>query len=317
MRCIPSDLTIFTIGHSTRTTAEFIGLLQAHGIRQVIDIRTIPKSRHNPQFNSNALAASLRAAGIRYVHLKDLGGLRHARKDSVNLGWRNASFRGFADYMQTPEFAAALDRAIDLARQRPSALMCAEAVPWRCHRSLVADALTIRGLRVLHITSKSQPKPHALTSFARVRGAAITYPADSSNGVTTHMPKRKSSIRIQRAYEKPGKTDGTRFLVERLWPRGVKKSSLRLDAWLKDVAPSPKLRKWFNHQPERWPAFQKRYLAELRANPGAWKPILKAARRGPVTLLYAARDTEHNSALLLQRFLAPKVRNSSNHTSPS
>lgn len=312
MRRYPSTLSIFTIGHSNRSIGEFIELLQTHGAKQVIDIRTIPKSRHNPQFNSDALAASLRKARIHYVHLKDLGGLRHARKDSVNLGWRNASFRGFADYMQTPEFVAGLDRAMGLAKAHPSALMCAEAVPWRCHRSLVADALSIRGVRVLHIMGAAAPKPHSLTPFARVRGPHITYPTDPVNGGNASMaqPKGKAEnpIRIQRAYEKAEKAHGKRFLVERLWPRGVKKTSLHLDAWLKDVAPSPGLRKWFNHQPERWPEFQKRYLAELRANPDGWNPILEAARRGPVTLLYAAHDTEHNSALLLRQFLSPKLR---------
>jgi uncharacterized protein (DUF488 family) len=173
------DFRIFTIGHSTRPIEQFVEILHAHGVQQVIDIRTIPKSRHNPQFNSDALATALRGAGIRYVHLKELGGLRHARKDSVNLGWRNASFRGFADYMQAPEFAAALDRAIDLAQSRPSALMCAEAVPWRCHRSLVSDALLVRGIRVEHITNSAEAKPHALTPFARVRGAEIIYPDET------------------------------------------------------------------------------------------------------------------------------------------
>ena len=173
-----TPLTIFTIGHSTRPIEEFIELLRANGVTQLVDIRTIPKSRHNPQFNTDALAASLRAARIRYLHLKALGGLRHAKADSVNLGWRNASFRGFADYMQTDEFAAALDRVIQLAEERPTALMCAEAVPWRCHRSLVADALTIRKIRVLEIVSSAEPKEHKLTPFARVRGTRITYPSD-------------------------------------------------------------------------------------------------------------------------------------------
>jgi uncharacterized protein (DUF488 family) len=171
-------LTIFTIGHSTRPIENFLELLQASAVAQLIDIRTIPKSRRNPQFNSDALAASLRAAHIRYIHMKDLGGLRHARKDSINLGWRNASFRGYADYMQTEEFASALARAIALADERPTALMCAEAVPWRCHRSLVADALTIRGIRVLEIVSSAAPKEHALTPFARVVGTQITYPGE-------------------------------------------------------------------------------------------------------------------------------------------
>jgi uncharacterized protein (DUF488 family) len=174
-----SPLTLFTIGHSTRPIDEFFDLLRAHGIRQLLDIRTIPKSRRNPQFNTEALAASLGAAGIRYVHMKDLGGLRHPARDSINLGWRNASFRGFADYMQTPAFAAALDRAIHLAEEiLPTTLMCAEAVPWRCHRSLVADALVVRGIHVLEIISAAEPKEHALTPFAHVRGTCITYPAD-------------------------------------------------------------------------------------------------------------------------------------------
>jgi uncharacterized protein (DUF488 family) len=173
-----NPLTVFTIGHSTRPIAEFIDLLRGHGIRQLLDIRTIPKSRRNPQFNTDSLAALLAAAGISYVHMKDLGGLRHPTRDSINLGWRNASFRGYADYMQTPAFAEALDRAIQLAETAPTALMCAEAVPWRCHRSLVADALVVRGIRVLEIISAAEPKEHALTPFAHVRGARVTYPAD-------------------------------------------------------------------------------------------------------------------------------------------
>jgi uncharacterized protein (DUF488 family) len=185
-----SPLTIFTIGHSTRPIAEFIELLQSNGVEQLVDIRTIPKSGHNPQFNSDALAASLRAAHIRYVHMKELGGLRHARKDSINLGWRNASFRGYADYMQTDEFEAALTRAIELAATRPTALMCAEAVPWRCHRSLIADALLVRGIRVLEIISAAKPKEHALTPFASVHGTRITYPNDQSSLALEDKPSQ-------------------------------------------------------------------------------------------------------------------------------
>ncbi len=174
-----SPLTVFTIGHSTRPIDEFLDLLRAHAIRQLLDIRTIPKSRRNPQFNTDSLAASLASAGIGYLHMKDLGGLRHPARDSINLGWHNASFRGFADYMQTPQFAAALAQAIQLAKETsPTVLMCAEAVPWRCHRSLVADALVVRGIRVLEIISAAEPKEHALTPFAHVRGTRITYPAD-------------------------------------------------------------------------------------------------------------------------------------------
>jgi uncharacterized protein (DUF488 family) len=171
-------LTIFTIGHSTHPIDRFLELLQSNGVAQLIDIRTIPKSRRNPQFNSETLAASLHAGNMNYVHMKDLGGLRHPRKDSINTGWRNESFRGYADYMQTAEFAAALARAIDLAKERPTALMCAEAVPWRCHRSLVADALSIRAIQVLEIASSAKPKEHTRTPFAHVRGTQITYPAD-------------------------------------------------------------------------------------------------------------------------------------------
>jgi len=186
-----APLTIFTIGHSTRPIDEFIELLGTNGVTQLIDIRTIPKSRQNPQFNTDSLAASLRAARIRYLHLKALGGLRHAKADSVNLGWRNASFRGFADYMQTDEFAAALDRVIELAKERPTALMCAEAVPWRCHRSLVADALTVRKIRVLEIVSSAEPKEHALTPFAHVRGTQILYPADQRSLVDRDLVHNK------------------------------------------------------------------------------------------------------------------------------
>jgi len=187
---ISAPLSVFTIGHSTRPIEQFIEILKAHGVTQVIDIRTIPKSRHNPQFNSDALAASLRTARIRYVHLKDLGGLRRARPDSINLGWRNASFRGFADYMQTPEFIAALERAMRLSEENPSALMCAEAVPWRCHRSLVADALLVRGIRVLEIVSAAEPKEHKLTPFARVRGTSVSYPSDQGSLLNTRRDRK-------------------------------------------------------------------------------------------------------------------------------
>jgi len=172
---------VFTIGHSTRPIDEFIELLRSNGVKQLIDIRTIPKSRHNPQFNIDALDASLRAAGIHYVHTKELGGLRHAKRDSINLGWRNVSFHGYADYMQTPEFTGGLDRAVTLAQKKPTALMCAEAVPWRCHRSLVSDALLVRGIRVFELIGDAAPKEHKLTPFARVRGTRITYPADQGS----------------------------------------------------------------------------------------------------------------------------------------
>ncbi len=167
---------VCTIGHSTRTLAELAGLLKTYGVNQLIDVRTIPRSRHNPQFNKPSLGKKLRARGIGYRHMKGLGGLRHALKDSPNTGWKNLSFRGYADYMQTPEFARNLDRLIGLARKKRLALMCAEALPWRCHRSLIADALTVRGLTVVHIFSPTGSRPHQLTAFARVRHGRLTYP---------------------------------------------------------------------------------------------------------------------------------------------
>ena len=169
-------LSIFTIGHSTHAIEKFVEMLRAHGVQRLVDVRTIPRSRHNPQFNKEALGKALRNRRISYRHMKALGGLRRARPDSPNMGWRNASFRGFADYMQTPEFAEAIHALIKLAAEKPTAIMCAEAVPWRCHRSLIADALTVRGIAVRHIHSATNAKPHALTPMARVEGGRITYP---------------------------------------------------------------------------------------------------------------------------------------------
>lgn len=169
-----------TIGHSTRSLEEFIGLLQAHMVSRVVDVRTIPRSRHNPQFNKDSLPDSLKKAALSYVHMPRLGGLRHAELNSPNAGWRNASFRGYADYMQTPEFESSLEELIQLAKQERIAIMCAEAVPWRCHRSLIADALLVRGIRVEDIMSPTRCQIHALTLFAKVRGTAITYPLGNS-----------------------------------------------------------------------------------------------------------------------------------------
>lgn len=174
-----APLTILTIGHSTHPIEEFISMLQTHGVEELVDVRTIPKSRRVPQFNQDALAPKLQGAGIRYVHLKELGGLRHAKKDSVNVGWRNASFRGYADYLGTAEFRAGVDRLLELAAAKRTAIMCAEAVPWRCHRSLIGDALLVRGIQVEDIMSATQRRPHELTPFARVCGTEITYPAET------------------------------------------------------------------------------------------------------------------------------------------
>jgi uncharacterized protein (DUF488 family) len=171
---------VFTIGHSTHPVERFLEMLSAFGVALVADIRTIPRSRRNPQFNRESLPQTLAAAGMRYAHLPELGGLRHPRKDSINTGWRNSSFRGYADYMQTPAFARALDELLTLASRRRLAMMCAEAVPWRCHRSLVADALTARGAPVEHIMSATLSKPHTVTSFARIEGGRVWYPDAAS-----------------------------------------------------------------------------------------------------------------------------------------
>lgn len=167
---------VLTIGHSTHTLEAFISLLQEYGVQRVVDVRTIPRSRHVPQFNREELPNSLRAEGISYVHVSGLGGLRHKLADSLNTGWRNPSFRGFADYMQTEEFNDCVRELIELARTERIALMCAEAVPWRCHRSLIADALSVRGVQVKHILSSTSLQDHKITPWARVDGILITYP---------------------------------------------------------------------------------------------------------------------------------------------
>jgi uncharacterized protein (DUF488 family) len=178
------SLTVLTIGHSTRPLDEFIRLLQAHGVSRVVDVRTVPRSRFNPQFNKASLPRSLKKAGLGYIHLPGLGGLRHAKRDSINQGWRNTSFRGYADYMQTPEFERSLEELIRLARKDQIAIMCAEAVPWRCHRSLIADALLVRGICAEDIMSPTRRQVHKLTPFAKVRGTTITYPTETPPSAT-------------------------------------------------------------------------------------------------------------------------------------
>jgi uncharacterized protein (DUF488 family) len=183
-------MRLYTIGHSTRTLDELVDALRSFGVRLLVDVRTIPRSRHVPQFNREALGRRLPRRGIRYAHLKTLGGLRKPRPDSRNTAWRNASFRGFADYMETPEFAEALDELRGLAKDvGPAAIMCAEAVPWRCHRSLIADALTARGHVVLHIMGPGAARPHVLTPWARVDGARVTYPGEpAGRGLPSSAP---------------------------------------------------------------------------------------------------------------------------------
>lgn len=180
--------TLYTIGHSTHTIEEFIALLKEHGIEHLVDVRSIPKSRHVPQFNSDIFGPALAKAGIAYAHLKALGGRRHSRKGSINTGWRNASFRGYADYMATPEFAEGLDELMRIASaRRRTAIMCAEAVPWRCHRSMIGDALLVRGWKVLDIVSAKAPVEHKITPFLQLADGQITYPEPNASGELFNM----------------------------------------------------------------------------------------------------------------------------------
>jgi len=172
---------VLTVGHSTRPIADFIALLRAHGVTQLVDVRTVPRSRHNPQFGGDALAASLAAESIGYSHVAALGGLRSPRAGSINGGWRNRSFQGYADYMQTEAFADAVMTLIALAERERVAIMCAEAVPWRCHRSLIADALVARGVAACEIVSAKRLQPHRMTPFAVVEGARVTYPPEPAS----------------------------------------------------------------------------------------------------------------------------------------
>jgi uncharacterized protein (DUF488 family) len=169
--------SLYTIGHSTRSLREFTDLLDSYGVKQIVDVRSIPKSRHNPQFNREDLEQSLKHAGVRYQQISKLGGLRHSKKGSLNLGWRNPSFRGYADYMSTPEFSAGLDELMRIASLRETAVMCAEAVPWRCHRALIADALIKKGWIVLDIMTPTNAPRHRLTPFLKVRKGQLIYPA--------------------------------------------------------------------------------------------------------------------------------------------
>jgi uncharacterized protein (DUF488 family) len=180
---------LFTIGHSTHPIQEFIELLYAHKVQHLVDVRSIPKSRHVPQFNADALAPSLRAAEIGYTHLKALGGRRHSRKDSINTGWRNTSFRGYADYMATPQFAEGLFALSNIARAIPTAIMCAEAVPWRCHRSLIADALILKGWQVRDILTAAPAAEHKLTPFLKAVNGQPTYPDFKESGKLFNEPR--------------------------------------------------------------------------------------------------------------------------------
>jgi uncharacterized protein (DUF488 family) len=180
------ELTILTIGHSTRTLDEFVDLLKAYHVTLVVDVRSVPRSRHNPQFNKETLPNSLKLAGVKYVHMPDIGGLRRPKPDSVNTAWRNKSFRGYADYMQTKEFTENLLNLMALARENRVAVMCAEALPWRCHRSLIADALVVRHVKVEHILTMDNIVRHRLSEWAHVDGTKIIYPL-----FTKETPQRR------------------------------------------------------------------------------------------------------------------------------
>jgi uncharacterized protein (DUF488 family) len=182
-----SSVRILTIGHSTRPLENFLEILHAHGVTQLVDIRTIPRSRHNPQFNQESLSKSLKDSSISYVLMKELGGLRRPKPDSVNMGWRNSSFRGFADYMPTQEFAKGINQLIGLAQNGQAVIMCAEVLPWRCHRWLIADALTIRGVQVEHVMTVKNRAKHSPTKWARIEGDQITYPDDRALSSSTHL----------------------------------------------------------------------------------------------------------------------------------
>jgi uncharacterized protein (DUF488 family) len=189
--CPEAGPAIFTIGHSTHPIGAFIDLLAMNHVDLLIDVRTVPRSRYNPQFSRDALAAALSGAGIEYEHVAALGGLRRPRPDSPNSAWRNASFRGFADHMQTPLFNQALDTALVQGSARRIAFMCAEGNPFRCHRSLIADAIAARGLASYEITASGRPKKHRITAFAHLEGQSVTYPPSTADDEESGGPRRK------------------------------------------------------------------------------------------------------------------------------
>jgi uncharacterized protein (DUF488 family) len=170
------ELTVYTVGHSTRSIEEFIEILKTYNISLLVDVRTVPRSRHNPQFNKEALPNALKPYGIRYLSMTEIDGFRHPKKDSINIALENSSFRGYADYMQTKEFTENLLKLLVLAKENCLAIMCAEALPWRCHRNLISDALTARHVKVLHIIRKDDTLTHQLNELAHVEGTKITYP---------------------------------------------------------------------------------------------------------------------------------------------
>jgi hypothetical protein len=249
-------LPILTIGHSTRPIDEFIELLRQHGVERLVDIRTIPRSRHNPQFNSAALAKSVEDNGIGYVHLKELGGLRHPRRDSINTGWRNANFRGYADYMQTAEFEEALRRLLQLCEGKRCAAMCAEAVPWRCHRSLLADALVACGISVEHILSGSRREVHSLTPFARIENGRLIYPEAKAGAALSKAAVTQTELRFDESEAgMPSKKRKTKFTAA--------KEARRRARLAAGTPPTERV----IPDKRRKPAKHKKPIQELRENP--------------------------------------------------
>ena len=175
MNPLNQDLSIWTFGHSTRAINEFVATLQSFGIGALVDVRTYPGSRRYPQFNKPNLAASLAGAAIEYRHAPELGGRRRAKPDSINMAWRNEMFRGYADYMEAEEFREGIERLLRLASERRTAFMCAEAVWWKCHRSVIADYLKAKGVRVLHILGEGKAEEHPFTSAARIVNGELSY----------------------------------------------------------------------------------------------------------------------------------------------
>jgi hypothetical protein len=251
---------ILTIGHSTHPIEQFVELLRQHGVEHLVDIRTIPRSRHNPQFNSEALAKAVRREGIDYAHIKELGGLRHARSDSINTGWRNASFRGYADYMQTGEFDEAVGRLLQLCAEKRCAVMCAEAVPWRCHRSLLADALVARGIAVEHILSRSRRDAHTLTPFAQIENGKVTYPEAKPEAKNEARRKKPATAQAELKFDEseaamPSKKRKTKFTAAKEARRRARLA-----------AGSPPAERVIADK-RRKPAKHKKPLQELRENP--------------------------------------------------
>ena len=268
----------------------------------------------------------MRKAKIKYLHLEGLGGRRAPNKRiEKNLAWRNPQFRGYADYMQTKEFKQSLQELVNLARENVVAVMCAEAVPWRCHRSMIGDALLVRGFNVEDIFNASTIRPHRLTSFAKINRYRITYPlkkqlSDSVKPIRTEVTAQSHGglkIQIKRVYEKPDKNDGYRVFVDRLWPRGRKKTEVPFDEWPKQISPSTglcrssrKIRKKFGYNLSRWKEFRSEYLRELRKHSAKQKleSLVKIAKGQNLTLLYSTNDKEYNNAAVLSQVITRKFR---------